>query len=455
MNDIGDLPAVSEKELSVSEQVTQNLLENFDCQPVLFVGSGLARRYIDAPDWEGALRMILNALPKESPSFEYLLQKYGSNLISIGTHIGELVFEWAWKDGRDKFPEELFNKEDKAIFLKHMLADILSSQTPNDVASHNPAYEDEFLALKAIRPHALITTNYDNMLENIFPGYEAIVGKKVLRYNLNAYGEVYHIHGSVDEPSTIVINNSDYAQWHKDSKYFAAKLLTYFVEHPVIILGYSLTDPNVRTVLEDIGAIVADETGLIANVLQVIYEEDLEGEAIQTEIAIPVNGSQFRITAIKTNSLKPVLEALSARHELKDVNTALVRALAARAMKLTRQDIPNGNIQVNYKTLEGIVDQEDALPTLLGITQANDVNKSHPFTLSSVGEALGYSGWNGAQKLIEKIKNDKGIDIKSFDSKYHCAVKIGKKDSSVSRKYSQSMIELLNKVKNGEDYKID
>lgn len=438
----------------IAHQVISALLENFDCQPVLFLGSGIARRYIDAPDWEGALRTVLAALPSGAPSYEYLTQKHDNHLVAIGTELTELVFEWAWSDGKTKFPEALFAQGSKSIFLKYMIAAMLKGITPSDVVASKPEFAKEFSALRSIRPHAIITTNYDNALENIFSGYEGIIGKQVLRYNLNAYGEVYHIHGSVDDPETIVINSDDYIRWNRESKYFAAKLLTYFAEHPVIIFGYSLTDPNVRVVLEDIGAIVADETGLIANVLQVIYDEKLEGDPIQTELAIPVDGSQFRIRALQTSSLLDVFRALSARHDLKDVNPAMVRALAARAMKLTRSDIPSGNIEVDYHTLEGILDSDDALPSLLGITKADDVNKSHPYTLSIVGEKLGYPGWNGAHKLLQKVKDDSGTDLKATDNAYHCAVKVGKKDTSISRKYSDAAVSLLEKIRDGNPYTI-
>lgn len=436
----------------IAQQVVSALLENFDCQPVLFIGSGLARRFIGAPDWEGLLRLVLSKLPAGSPTYEYLAQKHENNLIEIGTELSELVFEYAWSSGKTNFPDELYAQETKSIFLKHMISTLLQGMTPNELLEVYPDHSDEIKALRSIRPHAVITTNYDNMLEGIFTGYESIIGKQVLRYNLNAYGEVYHIHGSVDFPSTIVITNSDYTKWNNESKYFAAKLLTYFAEHPVIIFGYSLADANVRVVLEDIGAIVADETGLIANVLQVIYNENHEGDPIQTEIAIPVDGSQFRIRALQTNSLLDVFESLSARHELKEVNPALVRALAARVMKLTRSDIPSGNIQVDYHTLEGIINSEDALPSLLGITKADDVNKSHPYTLSIVGEKLGYPGWNGANKLLQNIKDTKGIDIKETDNSYHCAVKVGKKDTSISRKYSDALVTLLERVRDEKPY---
>lgn len=436
---------------TVTQQIVGDLLSNFDCQPVLFVGSGLSRRYLDTPDWEGALRYALDQVGEGAPDYEYLRQKYSGEQSLIGSDIAEVVFEWAWSHGKDKFPEDLFKTDSKSIFLKHLLASHLLEATPEDLPTANDGHAAEFTALQGIRPHAVITTNYDHLLELIYPGYEPIIGKQVLRYNLNAYGEVYHIHGSALHPPTMIITKNDYDKWDHDSKYFASKLLTYFAEHPVIIFGYSLTDRNVRTVLQDIGAIVADESGLIENVLQVIYDERVEAPE-QTEMAIPVGEEQFRIKVLRTNSLHSVYEALTAKHELKDANPALVRALAARAMKLTRSDIPKGNIEVDYKTLEGVISSEEELPKLLGITHADDVNKSHPYTLSTVGEKLGYTGWHGANKLFNAVKEAHGYDVKTSDNRYHCAVKTGKAASSVTHKYSDEAISLLEKVRDGKEY---
>ena len=436
-------------------EVIGSLLENFDCQPVLFVGAGLTRRYIAAPDWEGALRIILQMIPNHEITYEYLSQKFTGDKVRIGTAISELAFEWAWGAGKANFDESLFASQDKSVFMKHMLASHLVSITPNNITGTDGEHKDEIAALAAIRPHALITTNYDLMLESIFEGYEGIVGKSVLRYNLNAYGEVYHIHGDVVHPESMILVESDYATWAEESKYFAAKLLTYFAEHPVFVFGYGLGDPNVQTVLQDIGKIVADETGLISNVIQVVYLSEEGAVASQSEFAIPVDGQQYRIRVLNVPSLLEVFQALTARHELKQVNPALVRALAARVMKLTRSDIPSGNIEVNYQTLEAVANSDDALPAMLGITKADDINKSHPYLLSAVGEQLGYKGWNKANQLLAKIKNEKGIDIKLTDNKYHCAVKVGKKDSSVSRKYSAALVNLLRDVRDENEYAVD
>lgn len=439
--------------ITVTEQIVGELLGNFDCQPVLFVGAGLSRRYLGTPDWEGALRVALEHVGEKAPDYDYLKQKHSGDPTLIGSEIAEIIFEWAWDEGKSQFPEESFTTESKSIFLKYILADHLAKSTPDTLDSESNSYSEEFKSLQSIRPHAVITTNYDHLLELIYNGYEPIIGKQVLRYNLNAYGEVYHIHGSVTNPETMVITRNDYDRWNSESKYFASKLLTYFAEHPVIVFGYSISDQNVRTVLQDIGAIVADESGLIENVLQVVFDEKADPPE-QTEMAIPVADQQYRIKVLRTSSLLSVYEALTARHELKDANPALVRALAARAMKLTRSDIPKGNIEVDYKTLEGVISSEEELPKLLGITHADDVNKSHPYTLSTVGEKLGFTGWHGAHKLFNKVKESHGVDVKTSDNRYHCAVKTGKAASSVTHKYSDEAVSLLMRVRDGQDYEL-
>lgn len=439
---------------TVTQQIIGDLLGNFDCQPVLFVGFGLSRRYLGTPDWEGALRFSLEQIGEGAPDYDYLKQKHSNDLTLIGADIAESIFEWAWSDGKENFPDEIFTTESKSIFLKYLLAKHLHHATPNILPTSNDGHSAEFRALRAIRPHAVITTNYDQLLELIYEGYEPIIGKQVLRYNLNAYGEVYHIHGSVSRPETMVITRNDYDRWNLESKYFASKLLTYFAEHPVIVFGYSISDKNVRTVLQDIGAIVADESGLIENVLQVVFDEKIDAPE-QSEMAIPVGDQQYRIKVLKTSSLLSVYKALSARHELKDANPALVRALAARAMKLTRSDIPKGNIEVDYKTLEGVISSEEGLPKLLGITHADDVNKSHPYTLSTVGEKLGYTGWHGAHKLFNVVREAHGFDVKTSDNRYHCAVKTGKAASSVTHKYSDEAVSLLEKVRDEKEYALN
>jgi hypothetical protein len=167
--------------------------------------------------------------------------------------------------------------------------------------------------------------------------------------------------------------------------------LTYFVEHPVFIFGYGLGDPNVRTLLRDIGRIAADESGLVRNVVQVVWHPQPKPGAAKSEVVIDDedDGRQYRLRAINMTSLHSVFKLLAARHELKQVNPALLRALSARLMKLTRKDILRESIEIAYATLEQVTTDDKHIPKMLGLTFADSDNKTHPFTLTQVADELG------------------------------------------------------------------
>jgi len=430
------------------------LLEEFDCQPVLFVGAGLSRRYIGAPDWEGALRNALQTLGTDAPDYSYFLQKFGDDKVQIGTTIGDLLFEWAWKEGKSSFDPELFKSPDRYIFLKSIISSHLSNLPALAADSYAQNFTDEINALKNIRPHAIITTNYDDMLEGIFSGYEPIVGKGVLRYDLNSFGEIFHIHGIVGNPSSLILTNPDYVNWHQQSRYFAAKLLTYFVEHPILIFGYGLGDPNVRTILKDIGRIVADEDGLIGNVAQVVWHNELKSGPSQSEFVIDDDeiGHQYRLRVFNVLSLADVYHVLAASHELRQVNPAMLRALSARLMKLTRKDIPSGTVEVDYTTLEKVLDDDASLPKMLGLTFADSENKTHPFTITQLAEELKLKSWNEVDKLIKRVERDRGVNLRASDNGYHERIKTGKK--SAVRKWSHKALSLFQTMLASDKYEL-
>ena len=57
---------------------------------------------------------------------------------------------------------------------------------------------------------------------------------------MQGIAEIYKIHGSVQNPESIVINKADYQKFYDKGKYLAAKLMTIFMEYPIIFIGYSI-----------------------------------------------------------------------------------------------------------------------------------------------------------------------------------------------------------------------
>lgn len=99
----------------------------------------------------------------------------------------------------------------------------------------------------------VITTNYDCFLENVFEDYEKYIGQEELIFStIQGIAEVYKTHGCCTKPETIVINEKDYIEFAERNAYLAAKILTIFLEHPIIFLGYSISDKNIESILKAI-----------------------------------------------------------------------------------------------------------------------------------------------------------------------------------------------------------
>ena len=76
----------------------------------------------------------------------------------------------------------------------------------------------------------VITTNYDNFIENHFNGYTVYVGQKELIFSaIQGVAEIFKIHGSVENPESLIINERDYMDCDRHSAYLAAKLMTIFM----------------------------------------------------------------------------------------------------------------------------------------------------------------------------------------------------------------------------------
>lgn len=431
-------------------------LDSMGCQPILFVGSGFSRRYIHAPNWEELLIAMAELCPNITKNYAYYKQSF-KNEIDIGSNFIEPFKEWAWGN-TEEFPPDLFTTDyNSDIYLKYKISEYINKITPSDPISELNDLKNELMALKSINPHAIITTNYDSLLQKLFNEYIPIVGQQILKYNTFSIGEIFKIHGCVSDPKSLILTRNDYDEFLKKKKYLSAKLLTFFAEHPLLFIGYSASDPNIRSILSDIDEIISEESELIPNIYILQWQESLsESDYPRRDTSISLDDHRnIRVKCIIAKDFEWVFKAFAQNKPLESIHPKTLRALLARTYDIVRCDIPRKIIEVDFETLEHAVSLNGELGKIYGITSVSDatkVNAQFPYSLTQVAEKLGYSSWHPANELLINIKQAKGVDLKTSDNQYHISIKSG--NAVQTRKYSQTLVDLLSLVKNGDEYEL-
>ena len=310
--------------------------------PVLFVGSGLSRRYAAANNWEGLLRHFAAMTPRP---YDYYRGRANGDLPAVATAIAQ-PFNDIWWDGaefeasRDKYGSTLAGPESP---LKIEVALHLTGLADNLPTSGHLAAELDLLRKAVI--DALITTNYDDVLPALFPDYRPFVGQDGLLFaNPQGIGELYQIHGSVTAPDSLVLTAADYERFEKRNAYLAAKLMTIFVEHPVIFLGYSLSDRNVHSILRSIaGCLTSDNIGQLRD--RLIFVEWADG--VEPSIGphtFMIDDFLLPVVQIKVPDFGAVFTALTELH--RSFPAKLLRRLKEQVYELVLTDDPHGRLVV-------------------------------------------------------------------------------------------------------------
>lgn len=440
--------------LKYKEEVTADIqacIERLGRRPILFIGSGASIRYSALPDWVGLLDLVRNECPTLDKGIAYYIQSYDGDLPAIATAFCSAFHDYAWTDeGRAYFPAELFSRATKKdAYFKHSIARVLAARMA--AAQSDSSKLQELEALSRINPFSIITTNYDSHLQGVFSRYHVTVGEQVFTADLTRIGDLLKIHGCISDPSSLVITKEDYEEYKSKRRYLSAKLLTYFLEHPIIFIGYSVNDENIRDILADVDLVLSKKGALIENIYVLSY---ITSTPEERDVSIPTVADRYiRVKHIQATDFAWVYDALAFKSPI-DVNIGILRDLESTILKLTRSDIPTGRMNVNYDTLTRLGSKDEETLKLIGLGPLTNITQSrihYRYTLSQVAKLLGYSYWHWAQVLIDKVKQETGFDIKGSDNIYHSATHYGK---GVFHEYSDAAVSLLSCVRDCEPYVI-
>lgn len=352
--------------------------------PFLFVGSGLTRRYTGCDDWEGLLRRF--ATETDQP-YEYYRTSAAGDLPTVASRLAAAFHDVWWRDdrfaaSRDRWANEVAGVESA---LKVEVAAYVA--TSIEGLPQTGPLADEIALLRQAVVDGIISTNFDPVLETLFPDLRVFVGQdQMLFANPQGVGEIYKIHGSCEQPDSLVLTAADYERFEARNAYLAAKLLTIFVEHPVIFLGYSMGDRNVQTILRSIGSCLTQDNieDLRDRLVFVQWEPDQEPNVGPHSILL--EGSMVNVIRVQAPDFIEVFESLAGLS--RTFPAQLLRRLKEHVYQLVLTDDPSRLLYV-----QDIDDADNgAVDVVFGV---------------GVRRQLGHTGYVGLDRwdLIDDVVN--------------------------------------------------
>lgn len=335
--------------------------------PILFIGSGITKRYctIDGeapPTWKELLKKIISIYNLEEFYYDLLeAQVKNKNkdlkLAELYQEVAEIVekeFNESTykKELKDKRIEEKILEEYRKTKVSPMKIYISLFFSKIEMTKDKMLLEEiERLKEIASKTLIIITTNYDLFLEKIFPEYKVIKGQELIKGRCVA--NILKVHGCITDPNTIIISKTDYEDISNRKKVLNARMITFFAEHPVIFLGYSLDDLNIQEFIDNIFTSFEKEKEIIKEISKkfLIIEWEKEKKETIVEDAIIMKMFKIPLKRISTDnyySLFSDLKKLKININIKEL--ALVEDIFLGAIKGNKKSrLKLINVNENYE----------------------------------------------------------------------------------------------------------
>ncbi len=202
--------------MSLKSKIIEHLSQ-FHTAPFLFIGSGLPRRYLGIDDWTGLLRRMSDLTDRP---YEYYRASGDGIEPRIATEIAkDLHVKWwdsdNFSESRDNFKSDSINKESA---FKIEIAKLIEKMSEN--YPELPDLQKELATLQNATIDGIITTNWDLLLEGLFPDFKIFIGQEELLFSsTQEIGEIYKIHGCCTSPNSLVVTENDYKRFDKRNPY--------------------------------------------------------------------------------------------------------------------------------------------------------------------------------------------------------------------------------------------
>lgn len=293
--------------------------------PIIFIGAGIPKRYlVKYPGWEELLEEFWKKsgqenfygyLSRKREEFSDLTNKVEQDFeinINVGSEI-EQIFNSKFYEG-SIVVEGLTQKEAYKNQLSPFKVSLANRFSKYQIKESTESELDYFRKM-LMKSQMILTTNYDSFIEDQYNKesryqIKKYIGQKGLFQQTIGYSEIYKIHGCVSEPKSLIIGKKDYISYDNNSILISAKIISMLLHSPIIFLGYSLTDRNVRKLIKSFTMSLSEQEKNELEKRLLLIQWD-EGNDKIVEQVINDTDLGCRITVIKTDNYSLIYQMLA------------------------------------------------------------------------------------------------------------------------------------------------
>ena len=230
--------------------------------PVLFVGSGLSKRYLkDYPTWEQLIDLLREEIGITKTAFAAKKHEFKNDNPNITRgNLNQKMASFLQSKLLNKIENDeidinkLFTEEENNRCIENgveYFKMLVAKHTLNYEINSDKKEEIEKLQLIRQKISMVFTTNYDLFLQtDIFKDFKVYESQNKYYFRTNnGYGELFKIHGCATEPNGIIFCEKDYEKFNNSLKLVSSKLINALIDFPIIFLGYSLEDDNIKKIM--------------------------------------------------------------------------------------------------------------------------------------------------------------------------------------------------------------
>ena len=334
--------------------------------PIIFIGSGITQRYFNnAPTWEDLLKIIWEKLYDEEAyytKYHEIAVNHQDNFdvyTKLATYL-EREIDQAFYEKKIEI-DGLFLKqahEGKISPFRKLIANCFENLELKE------EMQEELVLFRKMLSKArlIITTNYDTFIEDCFQknnqGIKVNVGNKGLFTKTSDYGELFKIHGSIKDVNSISFTETDYLENEKKSPIVNAKILSNLTESPIVFLGYSLNDKNIRKLLVDFFDNTPYEN-IDESVSRIAVVEYDKGESNIVEYISSTEKEGVHYTALKTDNYGEIYTQIARVEQgISPVEIAKYERVFRKIIQIKGQEKELETVIANFVDISSLSDEE-------------------------------------------------------------------------------------------------